>query len=105
MDNGSAALVMEEEIWKPVLNWEDLYFVSSFGRVRRSNRILKGTTTHGYNITWLKRKSETRQVATHILVCEAFNGSRPFAASESVADRIDVNHKDGNKKNNHYYLS
>lgn len=76
------------EIWKEI-NGADGYFVSSEGRVRHGDRILKpqrwawdyaGLYVHG------------KQVTVHRLVAEAF--------IPNPQGLTDVNHKDGDKWNN-----
>lgn len=77
------------EIWKPVLNWETFYEVSSLGRVRNiapaaNNRYGDGNVLqnnanikNGYLSVHLKRAGQKAQKYVHILVCEAFHGPRP----------------------------
>lgn len=71
------------------------YFVSSCGNVigKRGN-ILKGKTTwDGYKEVVLSDCGRRRSVRVHRLVMECFVGECP--------DGLQVNHKDGNKFNNH----
>lgn len=98
------------EQWLPVAGWEGLYEVSSSGRVRSFDRvvrcgygrtrvfpgrILSPTLVHGYPRVILAMVGrDTRQVHVHQLVCEAFHGPAPTAAHE-------VAHNDGNRANNH----
>ena len=90
-------LVMSEnvEIWKPVVGYEGLYEVSSYGRVRsfkqKSNgKILKAfKDTGGY---WRVCLNTKEQHSVHRLVAQAFipnPNNLPM-----------VNHKDENKANN-----
>lgn len=90
------------ELWRPIVGWESLYSVSSHGRVMRTGKggaarpgtvrkmhpdgcgYLRVALTSNYN-------SETKKV--HRLVAEAFIGPIP--------DLYTINHKDGNKTNNH----
>lgn len=98
---------MSEE-WRPVIGWEDLYSVSSHGRVRseprisphyrggesaQPARILKPDTSGRYlRVTFFKGNSKER-VSIHRLVCQSFNGEQPF-------DKPWVLHRDGNPQNN-----
>ena len=93
----------DDEIWKPVKEFEDRYLISSYGRV------MSLQTNAGKAIQRLKTLSPSRNglyldvqlfikdvnyhKAVHRLVAEAFlvnPAGKPF-----------VNHKDGNKLNNH----
>ena len=89
------------EIWKPVVDYEGWYEVSSFGRVRRttpgkstySGRILANWSKYdGYLCIELRKNNKGRQFVVHRLVAEAFIGSCP--------EGKEANHKDGNKHNN-----
>ena len=37
---------MQEEIWKPVVGWEEFYEVSSEGRVRSKDRVIEINDKH-----------------------------------------------------------
>lgn len=97
-----------EEIWKDIENYENLYQISNFGRVKSLFRIIK--TIKGYNITikekilktvidntgyyavslWKNNKQSRlhihRLVAKHFIINK---NNKPF-----------INHIDGNKLNN-----
>lgn len=91
------------EIWKPVIEWEDAYSVSSLGRVRR-DRSGQGTQA-GYilkpaiqnNTNWkyprlsLYREGEGRGYTVHSLVARAFLGPCPKG--------MEVTHKDSDPTN------
>lgn len=97
----------ENEIWKPVVGFEDSYEVSSFGRVRSLDRYVK--TAHnsfrfakgkilapindskGYKIVQLGRNHKS---AIHRLVAKAF--------IPNVNNYPCINHKDENPSNNHF---
>jgi hypothetical protein len=97
----------EEEIWIDVKNFEGQYQVSSHGRCRSLDRqvqhknghfysrkgrtLSQGNHTGGYLTVGLGRK---KQAYMHRLVAQHF--------LEKDELRKEVNHKDGNKKNNHY---
>jgi len=92
------------EEWRPVLGWEDSYEVSSHGRVRgirqksrwvgKRIRSLK-TKKVGYIATILYRSGRQKDVLVHVLVAEAFICPKP--------EGMEVNHKDSNRANNHFY--
>jgi len=99
------------EIWKPVVGWEGLYEVSSFGRVyclprvvnsafgakaRKSGKLMscRPNRQTGYNEAALSAPGRKRRTSAHVLVCEAFIGPRP-------SDDHQVAHWDGVRTNNH----
>ena len=107
-------IVDASEEWRAVIGWEDLYQVSSLGRVRSLDRLsrfiksgrpitrkLKGKILRqykhkhrgGYPTVGLHRDGEQITHFVHRLVCEAFHGPRPAGA--------DVAHADGNTANSH----
>ena len=89
------------EVWRPIVGWEEVYDVSSWGRVRR-RKAAPGTSAglvlnpvignRGYRVTTLydRARRETRTV--HSLVAAAFLGPRPCMA--------EVNHVDHDRTNN-----
>lgn len=96
------------EIWKPVLDWEGLYEVSSLGRVRSvprvrdypdgrprmlGGRVLSLSKTNGYSRILLVDRCVRRKLGSvHVLVLEAFGERRPPG--------MQCCHNDGNKGNN-----
>jgi len=98
------------EIWKPVNNFEGFYEVSNYGRVRSIERVVEyrkygkmlvsakllkpWNNMHEYCNVNLLKDGERKVFKVHRLVAEAFipNPENKYA----------VNHKDGNKMNNHY---
>lgn len=90
-------LIYEE--WRPVKDYEGLYEVSNFGRIRcldhwrdtytggyiQKSRILKaGKNSNGYLQVNLYKDGKGKMLYIHRLVWEAFNGSIP--------DGYEVNH-------------
>lgn len=85
------------EIWKPVLGYEGIYSVSSFGNVR--NDITKKpkyptiTTGDPRPYIGLWRNNKIKIFRIHTLVISAFIGPKP--------EGMECCHNDGNPQNNH----
>lgn len=87
---------MSKEIWKDIEGYEGLYQVSNLGRVKsnlRKGKILKSNSTYDgyYNVT-LSKNGKLKTYRIHRLVCIAF--------LDNPLNKSEVNHIDGNKKNN-----
>ncbi len=90
------------EIWKDVPNYEWLYQVSSFGRVKSfipwkgtNERILKiQKGGMGYLHVSLAKNGKQKIIKVHVLVAIVFHGHIPDGL------KIVVDHKDNNKLNN-----
>lgn len=84
------------EIWKDVIEYEGLYQVSNFGRVRSTYRYKKVLTpilvNSGYNQVQLCKNGKVKAMLLHRLVASAF--------LENIGNKPCVNHKDGDKSNN-----
>ncbi len=105
---------MEEEIWKQVIGFEELFLISSHGRlksIRKSDeKILKQTILKtGYYSVATKiggRRGKNYCFKIHRLVAEAFletpTDENILKELNSHYGKIPVNHKDANKLNNHY---
>jgi len=86
---------MQEE-WKPIYGYEELYEISSFGRVKRNNKILKNKNAgNGYKSVVLYKNNIPKYSYIHRLVATAF--------LENPLNKEDVNHKDSNRENNVVY--
>lgn len=93
------------ESWKPVPKYSEFYEVSDHGRVRSLSRTLRDGRSHegkvlepwvgdtGYLEVCLSVHGERHTFRVHRLVVRAFVGPIP--------DGKEVNHRDGNKLNNH----
>lgn len=82
------------EIWKKVVGYN--YEVSNEGNVRKqSSKKPKATFTNncGYELVILYKNNEQKAVRVHRLVADLFVPNKNLFNNE-------VNHKDGNKKNN-----
>ena len=90
------------EIWKPVAGFEGTYEVSSFGRVRKGDRILsQSKSTGGYLAVSLQAPDRTRkQYRVHRLVCRAFHGPEPIHLATGLLTYAMVAHSDGDRTNN-----
>lgn len=89
------------EIWMPIAGYEDRYEVSNTGKVRSLNYRMTGkkkelkpiTQGKGYHAVGLCKNGKMRWGKVHRLVADAF--------IPNPENKREVNHKDGNKKNNH----
>lgn len=97
-----------KEIWKDIPGYECLYQVSNLGSVRSLDRTVKKAgqpdaylkgreikqfTDHkGYRVVTLSKDCKLKQIKVHRLVLMAF--------IPNPDNLPQVNHKDGNKKNN-----
>ncbi len=91
-------LLETKEVWKPVVNWEEYYEVSSLGRVRniKTGKVRKQRNHYGYNCLSLSKKEDGERIVktknVHRLVAEAF--------LDNPSGLPEVNHIDENKTNN-----
>ena len=92
-----------KEIWKDIKGYEGLYQVSSHGRVKRlgNNKTKKemflspAPNDKGYLYAHLSKNNKKKTIAIHRLVAMEF--------INNSLNLPEVNHKDENKGNNHYY--
>lgn len=100
------------EIWHDIFGYEGLYQVSNFGRIKSVDRIIKNSGTKngeyhvkgkiknvseyksrgGYCGVTLYKNNVGKSYRVHRLVAQAF--------IPNPENKPEVNHKDGNKKNN-----
>lgn len=97
-----------QEIWKPVVGYEGIYEVSNFGRIKSVDRII--TTTN--NTTRIRRGVIRKpsnnqwgylQVSLHregIRTCFRIHRLVAIAFIPEQDGKHEINHIDGNKKNN-----
>lgn len=90
-----------KEVWKDIGDYNGLYQVSNYGRVKSSGKksnhkgaiILKQATIQGYKMVTLTKNSKGKMFKVHRLVALAF--------IPNPENKPQVNHIDGNKNNNH----
>lgn len=90
-----------KEIWKDIKEYYGLYQVSNMGNVKSLNynhtkeeKILRlGVDRNGYLIVNLYKNGKCKSLRVHRLVLRTFNPVENM-------DKLEVNHKDENKKNN-----
>lgn len=119
----------EEEVWKDIPGWEELYQVSNMGRIRSYDRVVEmfryesmykslrkgsilklNTNTHGYVMTTLCRDSKMYYYYVHRIVIFTFNPIEGFTLKRNENHKyIQVDHindiKDDNRLENLCYVS
>ena len=112
-------LCLENEEWKDVVDWEEFYQVSNFGRIKAKERINyydsnlgrgvqpkkisekirkpKLNKHTGYLMVGLNGRGKSQNVTIHSMVTKAFIGNY---TSYGQGKGNCSNHKDGNKLNN-----
>lgn len=90
---------MQEEIWKDIVGYEQYYQISSYGRLKSKDRVVrKGRimlappNSSGYHHTSLNVKGVKKGVYIHLIVAAHF--------VDNTLSKPEVNHKDGDKSNN-----
>ena len=85
---------MDKELWLPVIDYEGIYEVSNYGRVRRvGGGIMNGNiNSYGYRVVKLTKNGKQKDKKVHRLVALAF--------IPTISGKDFVNHKDGDKLNN-----
>lgn len=82
--------------WRIIPSTNGTHEVSEWGDIRKTkSRLVRSPSVNmwGYKCLRLRLNGTPKMVGVHTLVAEAFIGSRPAG--------MEVNHKDGNKLNNH----
>lgn len=86
-------MTRKREEWRPVVGYEGLYEVSSFGRVRRTKIIEPTKKKHGYmQISLVGRDGVRKSFRLHRIVAAAF--------VPNPDGKPQVNHRDENPENN-----
>ena len=89
------------EIWKKIDGYENIYKISNKGNVKSIARfgtiggIIKPFYRNGYARVKLFKNGKEKIYSIHILVAKAF--------VPNINNKPQINHKDGNKKNNCAY--
>lgn len=94
-ENWYKIINFQNEIWKDIEGYENLYQISNYGRVKSiiRNKIKHYETNHnGYLRVNLCKKRKIEHKRVHRLVAEAF--------IPNPQNLPQINHKDGNKLNN-----
>jgi len=86
-----------EEVWKPVVGYEDLYEVSNYGNVRRKIKLRWQFNKFGYARVSLWRNGVQKWKMIHRLVADAF--------LPNPKNHPEINHKDENKLNNFVFVN
>lgn len=99
---------MDSEVWKAIPGFEGYYEVSSLGRVRSLDRVVRhpkgtrtvrgrivrqGTIWSGYKKVCLSKSNRPTTMAVHRIVCAAFHGEPP-------SDKHHAAHKNGIRDDN-----
>ena len=86
---------MDKELWLPVTDYEGIYEVSNYGRIRRiGGEIMNGNiNSYGYRVVKLSKNGRQKDKKVHRLVALAF--------IPTISGKDFVNHKDGDKLNNY----
>lgn len=94
-----------QEVWKEIEGFESRFKISNFGNIISINGRFKGEKLltpgigkEGYYMTSLRKPGTVRHVRVHTLVAETFIPIPDFLIDNPQRC---VNHKDGNKLNNH----
>ena len=85
---------MSTEIWKDIPNYEGLYKINNYGKIKRLpfNRYIKTHNEKGYIRVALCKNNKVKHLYLHRLIALTF--------IPNPENKPEVNHKDGNKLNN-----
>ena len=82
-----------QEIWKDIVGYENKYQISSWGRLRNTNGMMKPMiASNGYLVACLWKNNKQRKFVMHRLVAQAF--------LENPQNYKEINHIDEDKTNN-----
>lgn len=90
----NAPEVSSGEVWRPVSNFDNKYFVSSLGRVKnhKGHIMATGLDKYGYVRVYLYKNNKNYTCNVHRLVAKEF--------LQNSDNKTQVNHIDGDKTNN-----
>lgn len=105
---------MKNEIWKPIIGYENLYEISNLGNVKSLNaynhkkELIMSCPVHhsGYKIVILSKNKHRKTFLVHQLVSEAFLNKTIFKSMPDEnkkhidLSKLEINHIDENKLNN-----
>jgi len=98
----SGSIEESEEVWKPVVGFEEYYSVSNKGNVRRNGRekpLKPWLDGSGYPVVSLSVEGEVTKHKIHHLVAKAFIGDPPGPIGLG-SDDYQINHENGEKTDN-----
>jgi hypothetical protein len=82
-----------QEIWKDIVGYENKYQISSWGRLRNTNGMMKPMiASNGYLVACLWKNNKQRKFVMHRIVAQAF--------LENPQNYKEINHIDEDKTNN-----
>ena len=108
LDNIELVKDLAEEIWKDIEGYEGYYQVSNLGRIKRLERIGKSDKHMGDRILSLNQPKSPYLIVRLAVESDNFFKDKNFTVHKLVASAFlpkiegknEVNHIDGNKKNN-----
>lgn len=102
----------EKEVWKSIPNYEGLYSISTFAKVKSLQRIgyqgreitekilKKSINTHGYNVVTICNRQGKPTIKVHVLMAIVFKNHIPGSRNEK-GELLVSDHIDNNKLNDH----
>jgi hypothetical protein len=80
-----------KDVWKQIPSYPN-YMASSIGRIKSQIKVLKPCLCNGYERVCLSAKNKQKMKLVHLLVLEAFKGTKPTGLYGA--------HRDGKRTNN-----